>query len=304
MRFLLCIIGICCFLSSSCFAQQTTYTNPIFSEMGPADPDVFYHDGTYYLSATGNGKGYRMYTSQDLVHWKKGDMAYTSDKGRVWAPDFWYDDEDGYFYLYTTEDFSVNVARSRAPAGTYQLQDSLVSDAIDAHLFEDTDGQLYLFYVREAEEIWARKMKSPTEFAEDPEVFIMTADHEWETPRNEGPFIIKRDGTYYLLYSGNDANSPSYAIGYATSDKPLGPYAKYEDNPIARKDESQGIYGPGHGVAIKDEAGNYWYVYHQKMDDGIDYDRKISIDPIRFDEEGHMLLDLTKGTEQPGPVVE
>ncbi len=304
MRFILSFLAICSFLGYNTFAQQTTYTNPIISKMGLADPDVFYYDGTYYLSGTEGGSGYWIYTSQDLVHWKKEDKVFETEIGDAWAPDFWYNEKDGYFYIYTSEDFTINVARSKTPTGTYQIQNTLVNDAIDAHLYQDTDGQLYLFYVKHAEEIWARKMKSPTEFADEDEVFIMTDDHEWETPRNEGPFIIKRDSTYYLIYSGNNANNPAYAIGYATSDKPLGPYKKYEGNPIAKKDPSQGIYGPGHGVAIQDEAGNYWYVYHQKMDNGINYNRKVCIDPIHFDEKGHLLLNLTHGTEQNGPIVD
>ena len=38
--------------------------------------------------------------------------------------------------------------------------------------------------------------------------------------------VYKRQGRYYMTYSGNFFAGPDYAVGYATSAHPLGPYAK------------------------------------------------------------------------------
>merc|ERR1712151_559771 len=34
---------------------------------------------------------------------------------------------------------------------------------------------------------------------------------------NEGPWMVKVETTYYLMYSGADAHSEHYALGYATA---------------------------------------------------------------------------------------
>ena len=46
-----------------------TYRNPIIDLIGPADPAVILHEGTYYLYPTLDGKGYDVFTSNDLVNW-------------------------------------------------------------------------------------------------------------------------------------------------------------------------------------------------------------------------------------------
>ena len=48
--------------------------------------------------------------------------------------------------------------------------------------------------------------------------------------------MLKHNGTYYLMYSGSGANGPEYAIGYATSESPLGPFTKFAGNPIASRE--------------------------------------------------------------------
>ena len=42
----------------------------------------------------------------------------------------------------------------------------------------------------------------------------------------EGPFVTLQDGRYWLFYAGNDFSTPSYGIGVAVADHPLGPYTK------------------------------------------------------------------------------
>lgn len=69
----------------------------------------------------------------------------------------------------------------------------------------------------------------------------------WETKDAlvvEGPFVIKYENKYYLTYSANHTRSHHYAVGYAVSNSPLGPFKKYENNPILFQN---GIfYGLGH----------------------------------------------------------
>ena len=111
--------------------------------------------------------------------------------------------------------------------------------------------------------------------------------------------MIKHAGTYYLLYSGSGANTPDYAVGYATASRPTGPFRRAPHNPILHR--SPGVYGPGHGCAVRDASGAWWFVYHQKETDRRAWDRSICLDRLRFDAEGRLRGRATRGTPQPAP---
>lgn len=79
------------------------------------------------------------------------------------------------------------------------------------------------------------------------EDFLIEADAAWETVDSlvaEGPFVLKHKGLYYLTYSAKHTRCPEYAVGVAISDNPLGPFKKFEGNPILYKKGN--LYGVGH----------------------------------------------------------
>lgn len=281
-----------------------TYTNPVIAET-LADPSVILHNGTFFLFATGDGSSYRAYTSTDLVNWKRGQIAYDPGIGNLWAPDIYHHPEDGTFYIYDTANFTIGVARADQIEGPFTRIKELVAKAIDAHLFRDDDGELYLYYtVLPSFTIHVQKMKDPVTVEGHP-IPLIGPELPWETNGNritEGPFLMKRKGVYYLTYSGSGAKSPDYAIGYATSGSPMGPFRKSYQNPIISR--GSGIYGPGHNSLITLPSGQTWIVYHQKLSNTIGYDRKICIDRITFTKDGKMQATPTRGTPQPAPVIE
>jgi GH43 family beta-xylosidase len=84
-------------------------------------------------------------------------------------------------------------------------------------------------------------------------------DRRWE----EGSTTFKLGGAYYLTYSANNWESPSYGVGYATAPSPLGPFKKYAGNPILSQDPSIGMYSTGHGsVAFSPDGSEMYYVHH------------------------------------------
>jgi beta-xylosidase len=84
-------------------------------------------------------------------------------------------------------------------------------------------------------------------------------DRRWE----EGSTTFKLGGTYYLTYSANNWESPSYGVGYATARSPLGPFKKYAGNPILHQDPTIGIYSTGHGsLAFSPDRSEMYYVHH------------------------------------------
>lgn len=281
-----------------------TYQNPVI-ERTLADPAVILHEGVYYLYATGDvdgDNGYRVYTSTNLVDWKRGEVVFRPGQPHVWAPDIWRDPASGRFFLYYTVNQTIGVAEAAGPLGPFKIRRKLFDRAIDAHLFRDDDGRLFLYFVQlPGFRITVQPMASPTEPAGKPKM-IIRPESEWEKRSGhvtEGPWIIKHKKRYYMLYSGSGANTPDYAVGYATADSPLGPFKRAANNPIAHR--SKGVFGPGHGCAIKDGAGKWWHVYHQKRTDRIEWGRFICIDPLWFDKNGKLTSRATRGTTQTAP---
>lgn len=291
-----------------------TYRNPILDRLGPADPHVLRHDGTYYLYPTTDGRGYDVFVSQDLVRWEPRPKCYTDPRGGAWAPDvFHHARGDGKFYLYYTVNRSrgrgagldkvIGVAVADGPLGPFVDRGNLAEPAIDAHLFADEDGKLYLYYVDLAGgfKIMAQPMADPLKKAGAArEVIRPTAD--WERRKGavtEGPWMLKRGGVYYLMYSGSGADGPDYAIGYATASSPLGPFVKHAGNPIVQR--GGGVYGPGHHSVVPGPDGRLWMVYHQQNSARVGWERFLALDPLEFGPDGVLRARATRGTDQPAP---
>ncbi len=220
----------------------------------------------------------------------------------MWAPDVFHDPKSGRFYLYYTVNKHIGVAVANKPDEIFEDQKTLYENAIDAHMHYE-DGNYYLYYVQLPDfRIHVQQMETPLKKQGNP-VEIISPTEPWEKIKGavtEGPWMLKHNETFYLLYSGTGANSLDYAIGYATANHPMGPFTKYSGNPIVHRNES--AFGPGHGCVVKDGAGNLWSVYHQQKDDSEAWNRFICIDPLWFDDKGVLHGKATRGIPQPAPV--
>jgi beta-xylosidase len=80
----------------------------------------------------------------------------------------------------------------------------------------------------------------------------------------EGSYMIYNKGTYYMMYSANSFGGQYYAVGYATSKNPLGPYVKADNNPVLQKNTETGgdVTGTGHNMALTMPDGSMYCVYH------------------------------------------
>lgn len=283
-----------------------TYQNPLIPG-NLADPAVIRHEGVFYLYATGEvdgDNGTRVYTSTNLVNWLPGPVVFRPGQPHVWAPDVRRDPESGKFFLYYTVNQTVGVAEADGPLGPFTMRRKFFDAAIDAHLFRDDDGKLFLYFVKfPGFRISVQRLASPTEPVGEPKV-LLQPESDWEKRAGhvtEGPWMIKQGGRYYLLYSGSGADTPDYAVGYATADSPLGPFVRAAHNPIIQRGE--GIFGPGHGCAIRDDVGQWWHIYHQKNTARVEWSRFIALDPLWFDADGKLTSRATRGTTHPAPVV-
>lgn len=290
-------IVIFCLVPGKSFSQQADS-----SVIHLADPAIFYHDNIYYLYGTverNTGNGFLVYTSSDLKNWKLSELnnGYALKKGDAfgrsgfWAPQvFTYQDK---FYMAYVANEQIAIAESDNPAGPFaqKLKDSLATAVkqIDPFVFIDEDGKKYLYHVRliKGNRIFVARINDDFSAIDTSTLReCIAATEPWENtasapwPVAEGPSVIKHKGLYYLFYTANDFRSPDYAVGYATSKHPLGPWTKHTGNPILHKSMT-GINGTGHGDFFN-SGKRLFYVFHTHNSNQKVGPRKTAIIKSRF----------------------
>ncbi len=121
-----------------------------------------------------------------------------------------------------------------------------------------------------------------------------------EAPRRwtEGSYIFRHGDKYYMMYSANAFFGGNYAVGYATSDNPLGPFEKSASNPVLSENASKGgeVVGTGHNMVLTLPSGKMYTVYHGRIASS-PKDRVVFIDPVEIDSAGVLTVDgPTTGT--------
>lgn len=297
-----------------------SYTNPLLNMC--ADPDILYHNGTYFLYSTFAGKvdglanddkGVKVYTSTDLAHWT--DQGFAFENGDVWGNgDFWAPDlieRDGTFYMYYVADEHIGVATSKSPLGpfTQKVKEPMHSTKeIDAHVFYDEASKKYYIYFVKFDEdgnsLYGAELNDDMMTMKDETITkLLHADQGWDQdihPVNEGPFMLTKDGKYYLTYSGSHFESAQYGSGYAVADSPLGTYTKYANNPIMQSNTL--MHGTGHHcIAESPDGTEMFMVYHSHHDLNNTEPRQLCIDRIQFAEdiEGNTILEVKGPTVTP-----
>jgi len=271
-----------------------------------ADPTIFPYQGLYYLYGTESipETGFPVLTSKDLKNWIKPKEAsnngYALLKGNktfgttgFWAPQVIH--YNNMFYMLYTANENIAIAESNSPIGpfTQRMIAALPSPVkqIDPFLFFDDNEKKYLYHVRlgGGNKLFVAEMKDDfTGIKDETLIECITAQGGWEDtkrvpapPIAEGPTVIKHKGTYYLFYSANDFRNIDYAVGYATSKSPLGPWTKYPKNPIIDRSKI-GKNGTGHGDVFKDEKGNLSYVFHSHNSESEVLPRQTFIVGLKF----------------------
>ena len=108
----------------------------------------------------------------------------------------------------------------------------------------------------------------------------------------EGSFIFKEAGTYYMMYSANFFGGKHYAVGYATSDSPLGPFIKAENNPVLEKNIDQGgvVSGTGHNSVTWSKDGKEMYCVYHGRTTKTGHERVVFIDRMYIDDDGNLIV--------------
>jgi len=268
------------FCFSLCFISEKIVAKPLNDTLYLADPTIFVDKGNYYLYGTSSDRGFLVYVSKDLKTWKRkaGNDGFALKKGDAfgnkgfWAPQV-FKRKNTYYMAYTADE-QIAVALSKSPIGPFKQETlkaiSGTGKQIDPFVFTDTDGKNYLYHVKldRGNRIFVTELKADfSDIIPETTQPCLTGTEPWENtaktdwPVTEGPTVLKKNNIYYLFYSANDFRNPDYAVGYATSSSPKGPWVKYAGNPVISKKLLK-INGTGHGDFFTDKNGALQYVFH------------------------------------------
>lgn len=270
------------------------------------DPFIMLHDNTYYAYGTNEADGVSVYTSNDLNIWTKAQNLALHKKDSwadrwFWAPEIYYIEEKNKFFMYYTADEHICVATSDSPLGPFVDEKKKPmfegEKSIDNSLFIDDDGKPYLYFDRfnDGLNIWVAELEDDLQTIKKSTITkCINVSQPWEEvwPRvNEGPFVTKHKEIYYLTYSANSYESPFYGVGYAMATSPMGPWTKYDKNPILQKPED--LVGVGHSAMFKDKRGNLKIVFHAHKDQSKIHPRGMYIADISFTNEAVPVMQVT-----------
>jgi arabinan endo-1,5-alpha-L-arabinosidase len=112
----------------------------------------------------------------------------------------------------------------------------------------------------------------------------------------EGAWVIRRQGWYYLFFSGDNCCGPDahYAVLVARSRSATGPFQVHRDPRTGRAlpvvAANQAWIAPGHNAVVRDARGRLWLLYHgvdaahprAHPADQVNTRRALLLDPLIF----------------------
>jgi beta-xylosidase len=263
------LICIC----ANAFAQQLVMPGDY------PDPSVVKIGDTYWASATTSNwfPAFPLMRSKDLINWEQKGYIFNKIPSWAdyyfWAPEISY--EKGKVYVYYAAhkkngNLCVGVASADKPEGPYKDHGPLICQevgSIDAFPMRDENGKLFLIWKEDANSvgkptsIWAMQMNESRTALTGDKHELFKNDAAWERNLVEGVSMIKHGGYYYSFYAaaGCCGTGCSYVVGVARSKNLLGPWEKYDQNPIMKNDNKW--LCPGHGTPVE-KNGRYYFLYH------------------------------------------
>ena len=293
--------------------------NPIIKE-NAGDPYILKVGDDYYMSATGGteGKftGFVMWHSKDLQNWSEpqkildfADIPWAN--GGAWAPSMV--EKDGYYYFSFVADQQIGIAVADKPMGPYRemLGRPLVAkedydfQTIDPCFLKDDDGKIYFAFGQGKCMITEIELTPVSaEFVGPMECLSEMIYRQYSIPTpaeiksvyNEAPDLIKIGDRYLFSWAIYDVLDYRYAMRYAWSKNPMGPYIMpidYDHDNILLEGRHD-ITGCGH-ACIVEYKGEYYIVYgRHKKDRTRSFGREMCCEKITFLDEDHMIAIPTR----------
>jgi len=331
--------------------HEFRYTNPITRDTAISMRDHFiikvgrqwFCTGTSMPVWSGPNPGVRLLVSGDLIHWRQHSWLIDGKKlpadcpynGRFWAPEihfiknkYWLTVNSGQVTAQDPKGMSTHsvwLFSADKVTGPYKLVNGPLTPHYnnDATLFEDEDGQTYLYCSGNG--LWQAKIDLPTgKLVGEIKQFRGAKDANnpgWMVGGIEGPFVLKREGTYFMFFS---TWTRGYEVGLLRSKSPLGPWELAAPEPIfgTRKREYRaemarsGGYSnlvftdtpdpyqeTGHNAIFEGPDGQLWsschYFFDQLTTPLADWQKvpQLGIEPLHF-RNGIFAIDGPTWTEQ------
>ncbi|MFO8001717.1 MAG: glycoside hydrolase family 43 protein [Marinilabilia sp.] len=293
--------------------------NPIIQTYYTADPAPMVHNDTVFLYTTHDEDttkndfftmyDWRCYSSTDMVNWTDHgavasleDFTWSDKTNGAWAPQAI--ERNGKFYLYCPiHGDGIGVLVADSPTGPFRdvlgerfIESDDIWNDIDPSVFIDDDGQAYLFwgnpelyYVKLNEDMVSYDKSIgdngivSVEMSQDAFGKNKGEDEEHRTQYTEGPWVYKRNDTYYLVYAA--AGIPEY-IAYSTAPSIEGPW-EYQGYIMKRADHLAFTNHPG----LVDYKGNSYFFYHtHELSDGEGFKRSVSVEQFDYNDDGSIPL--------------
>ncbi len=287
----------------------------VVSKVPFGDPFIMLWQGKYYAYGTHAADGIEVFASDDLLTWSSPEgvpNGLALNKADVWADRWFWAPEvyavNGKFYMYYSANEHICVATSDSPTGPFKqaIQKPMIEGekCIDNSLFIDDNGKPHLLFDRfnDGLNIWVAELEEDL-INIKPETMhkCIYVSQPWEEvwPRvNEGSFVMKHKGLYYMTYSANSYESPSYGVGVATASDINGPWTKYENNPVLQKPGE--LVGIGHSALFTDKDGKLRIVFHAHNSTTQIHPRNMYIGTVRFEnKEGRDVMVIDKNYITP-----
>lgn len=220
--------------------------------------DVWYMTGTSPPVWSGPNPGVRLLSSSDLLHWSHHSWLVDSGilpdecpfNGRFWAPEihrahdrFWLTVNSGHGGTgddtdpRRMRDHGIFLFAADRVTGPYELVNRAGPIGRpfknDASLFTDDDGQTYLYCSGGG--LWQSRIdlqRGRLIDGDDLQPICSPRDPgtpDWMMGGIEGPFVVKREGGYFMFFS---AWTRGYEIGVMRAGTPLGPWRLMPGSPI------------------------------------------------------------------------
>lgn len=282
--------------------------NPVF-EGWYADPEGIIYGDTYWIYPTWSDKYenqifFDCFSSKDLVNWTKhSSILDTTEvkwaKKAMWAPSVI--SKDGKYYLFfgandvhEGEIGGIGVAVSDRPEGPYKdllgkpLINEIVNGAqpIDQFVYHDADNDEYYMYYGG----WGHCniVRLNSDFTgllpfEDGTIYKEITPESYV----EGPFMLKKNGKYYFMWSEGGWTGPDYKVAYAIADSPFGPFNRIGE--ILQQDFDIANGAGHHSVIHVPNSEDYYIVYHRRpAGDKTRDHRATCIEKMTFDKDGYI----------------
>lgn len=270
--------------------------NPLIQTKYTADPAPLVYNDTVFLYTShdeDDAMGFKMqdwllYSSTDMVNWTEHgvvaslkDFAWVPYENGAWAVQCV--ERNGKFYLYCPMPggVGIGVLVADTPYGPFKdpLGKPLIKNSshdIDPTILIDEDGQAYMY--------WGNPQVYWVKLNEDMISYSGEITQDPTTPANyqEGPWVWKRNGIYYMAYASTCCPE---GIGYAMSTSPTGAW-EYKGMIVDASEKTRGNH-PGI-IEFKGKSYCFGHSYDllKKMTPKFYERRSVDMDEMVYNSDG------------------